>query len=144
MVRYGMTNESCPLGFCLQISSRGFEHSCTFILGSINDSDKDRKWLLKTFAVRFFGTSAEVERCPFVNTYRARHTDVDDDNSDNDDDDKYEEEEEEEEDKDVDDEDGGGINNSISDSLFFFFFSSFWELRSEVEVAVLGSPSLMQ
>ena len=30
------------------------------------------KWLLKTFAVRFFRMLAEVERCPFVNTSRAR------------------------------------------------------------------------
>ena len=64
--RYGMTNGSCPLVFCLQKSCRGFEHSYTFVLGSINDFDTDKKWLLKTFAVRFFGTSAEVERCPFV------------------------------------------------------------------------------
>ena len=69
--RYGMTNGSFPLVFCLQKSCRGF-----FVLGSINDSDTDRKWLLKTFAVRFFGMSAEVERCPFVNTFRARHTDA--------------------------------------------------------------------
>ena len=74
--RYGMTNGSCRLFFCLQKSCRGFEHSYTFVLGSINDSDTDRKWLLKTFAVRFFGMSAEVERCPFVNTFRARHTDA--------------------------------------------------------------------
>ena len=72
--RYGMKNGSCPLVFCLHKSCRGFEHSYTFVLGSINDSDTDRKWLLKTFAVRFFGMSAEVERCPFVNTSRARHT----------------------------------------------------------------------
>ena len=72
--RYGITNGSCPLVFCLQKSCRRFEHSYTFVLGSINDSDTDRKWLLKTFAVRFFGMSAEVERCPFVNTFRARHT----------------------------------------------------------------------
>ena len=31
---------------------------------------------MKTFAVRFFGMSAEVERCPFVNTFIARHTDA--------------------------------------------------------------------
>ena len=74
--RYGMTNGSCPLVFCLQISCRGFEHSYTFVLGSINDSNTHRKWLLKTFAVWFFGMSAEVERCPFVNTFRARHTDA--------------------------------------------------------------------
>ena len=74
--RYGITNGSCPLVLCLQNSCRGFEHSYTFVLGSINDSDTDRKWLLKTFAVRFFGMSAEVERCPFVNTFRARHTDA--------------------------------------------------------------------
>ena len=74
--RYGITNGSCPLVFCLQKSRRGFEHSYTFVLGSINDSDTDRKWLLKTFAVRFFGMSAKVERCPFVNTFRARHTDA--------------------------------------------------------------------
>ena len=74
--RYGMTNGSCPLVFCLQKSCRGFEHSYTFVLGSINDSDTDRKWLLKTFALRFFGMSAEVELCPFVNTFRARHTDA--------------------------------------------------------------------
>ena len=68
---------------CLLIPSRpdyfsffGFEHLYTFALGSINNSDTDRKWLLKTFAVRFFGMSAEVERCPFVNTFRARHTDA--------------------------------------------------------------------
>ena len=73
--RYGITNGSCPLVFCLQKSCRGFEHSYTFVLGSINDSDTDRKWLLKTFAVRFFRMSAEVERWPFVNTFRARHTD---------------------------------------------------------------------
>ena len=41
--RYGMTNGSCPLVFCLQKSCRGFEHSYTFVLGSINDSDTDRK-----------------------------------------------------------------------------------------------------
>ena len=39
--RYGMTNGTCPLVFCLQKSCRGFEHSYTF--GSINDSDTDRK-----------------------------------------------------------------------------------------------------
>ena len=43
MERYGMTNGSCPLGFCLQISRRGLEHSCTFILGSINDFDTYKK-----------------------------------------------------------------------------------------------------
>ena len=74
--RYGMTNGSCPLVFCLQKSCRGFEHWYTFVLGSINDSHTDRKWLLKTFAVRFFRMSPEVERCPFVNTFRARHTDA--------------------------------------------------------------------
>ena len=31
---------------------------------------------MKTFAVKFFGTSAEVERFPFVSTSRARHTDA--------------------------------------------------------------------
>ena len=31
---------------------------------------------MKTFAVRFFGMSAEVERCIFVDTLRARHTDA--------------------------------------------------------------------
>ena len=62
--KYGTRNGSCPLVFCLQKSCRGFEHSYTFVLGSINDSDTDRKCLLKTFAVRFFGMSAEVERCP--------------------------------------------------------------------------------
>ena len=41
--RYGITNESFPLGFCLQKSCRGFEHSYTFVLGSINDSHTDRK-----------------------------------------------------------------------------------------------------
>ena len=41
--RYGMTNGSCPLVFCLQKSCRGFEHSYTFIVGSVNDSDTDRK-----------------------------------------------------------------------------------------------------
>jgi len=71
-----MTNGSCLLVFSLQKSCRGFEHSYTFVLGSVTDSDTDKKWLLKTFAVRFFGTSAEVERCPFVNTSRARHTDA--------------------------------------------------------------------
>ena len=65
--RYGMTNGSFPLVFCLQKSCRGFEYSYTFVLGSVNDSDTDRKLLLKTFAVRFFGMSAEVELCPFVN-----------------------------------------------------------------------------
>ena len=74
--RYGITNGSCPVVFCLQKSCRGFEHSYTFVLGSINDSDTDRKWLLKTFAVRLFGMSAEVERCPFVSTFRARHIDA--------------------------------------------------------------------
>ena len=74
--RYGITNGSCPLVFCLQKSCRGFEHWYTFVLGSINDSHTDRKWLLKTFAVRFFRMSPEVERCPFVNTFRARHTDA--------------------------------------------------------------------
>ena len=73
---YGITNGSCPLVFCLQKSCRGFEHSYTFVLGSINDSDTDRKWSLKTFAVRFFRISSEIERCPFVNTFRARHTDA--------------------------------------------------------------------
>ena len=34
---YGITNGSCPLVFCLQKSCRGFEHSYTFVLGSIND-----------------------------------------------------------------------------------------------------------
>ena len=71
---YGITNGSCPPVFCLQKSCRGFEHSYTFVLGSFNDSDIDRKQLLKTFAVRLFGMSAEVERCHFVNTFRARHT----------------------------------------------------------------------
>ena len=61
--RYGITNGSCPLVFCLQKSCREFEHSHTFVLGSINDSDTDKELLLKTFAVRFFGMSAEVERC---------------------------------------------------------------------------------
>ena len=41
--RYGMTNGSCPLVLCLQKSCRGFEHSYTFVLGPINDSDTDRK-----------------------------------------------------------------------------------------------------
>ena len=41
--RYGMTNGSCPLVFCLQKSCRGFERSYTFVLGSINDPDTDRK-----------------------------------------------------------------------------------------------------
>ena len=41
--RYGITDGSCPLVFCLQKSCRGFEHSYTFVLGSINDSDTDRK-----------------------------------------------------------------------------------------------------
>ena len=50
--RYGMTNGSCPLIFCLQKSCRGFEHSYRFVLDSLNDSDTDRKLLLKTFAVR--------------------------------------------------------------------------------------------
>ena len=71
-----MTNGSFPLVFCFQKSCRGFEHLYTFVLGSVNDSDTDKKWLLKTFAVRFFGTPAGVERCPFVNTSRARHTDA--------------------------------------------------------------------
>ena len=74
--RHGMTNGSCPLVLCLQKSCRGFEHLYTFVLGSINDFDTDKKWPLKTFAVRFFGTSAEAERCPFVNTSRAHHTDA--------------------------------------------------------------------
>ena len=74
--RYGITNGSCPLVFCLQKSCRGCEHSYTVVLGSINDFDTDRKLLLKTFAVRYLGMSAEVERCPFVNTFRARHTDA--------------------------------------------------------------------
>jgi len=74
--RHGMTNGSCSLVLCLQKSCRGFEHSYTFVLGSINYFDTDKKWLLKTFAVRFFGTSAGVERCSFVNTSRARHTDA--------------------------------------------------------------------
>ena len=74
--RYGMTNGSLPLVFCLQKSCRGFEHSYTFVHGSINDSETDGKCLLKTFAVRFFGMSAEAERCPFVNTFRVRHTDA--------------------------------------------------------------------
>ena len=71
-----MTNGSCQLVFCLQRSCRGFEHSCTVFLVSVNYCDTDRKWLLKTFAFRFFGTSTEVERCPFVDTSRARHTDA--------------------------------------------------------------------
>ena len=75
-VRYGMRNGSCPLVFCLQKSCGRVEHSYTLVLGSINDSDTDRRWLLEIFAVRCFGTSAEVERCPFVNTSRARHTDA--------------------------------------------------------------------
>ena len=74
--RYRITNGSCLLVFCLQKSCRGFEHSYTFVLGSINDSETVWKWLLKIFAVRYFGISAEVERCPFVNTFRARHTDA--------------------------------------------------------------------
>ena len=71
-----MTNGSCSLVFCLQKSCSGFEHSVTVILGSINDAGTGRKLLLKIFAVRFFGTSAEVERCPVVNTSKARHTDA--------------------------------------------------------------------
>ena len=71
-----MTTGSCPLVICLRKSCRRFEHSYTVALGSINDSDTDRKWLLKEFSVRFLWTSAEVERCPFVSTFRARHTDA--------------------------------------------------------------------
>ena len=41
--------------------------------GSVSDSATDKKYLLKTFAVRFSGTSAEVERCPFLNTSKAHH-----------------------------------------------------------------------
>ena len=72
--RYGMTNGSYPLVLCLQKSCRRFEHSYTVVRGSINNFATDRKWLLKTSAVRFFGTSAEAERCHFVNTPWARHT----------------------------------------------------------------------
>ena len=39
----GVTNGSCPLVFCLQKSCRGFEFSYTVVLGSITDSDTDRK-----------------------------------------------------------------------------------------------------
>ena len=42
--RYGMTNGSCPLVVVfLQKSCRGFDHSHTFVLGFVNDSDTDRK-----------------------------------------------------------------------------------------------------
>ena len=41
--RYGMTNGSCSLVFCLQKSCSGFEHSLTVVLGSINDSGTGRK-----------------------------------------------------------------------------------------------------
>ena len=41
--RYGIRNGSCPLVFYSQKSCRGFEHSYTFVLGSVNDSDTDRK-----------------------------------------------------------------------------------------------------
>ena len=41
--RCGITNGSCPLVFCLQKSCRGFEHSNTFVLGSINDSEGERE-----------------------------------------------------------------------------------------------------
>ena len=74
--RYGMRNGSCQLDFCLQKSWTGFEHSYTVVRGSVNDSNADRKCLLKTFAVRFLITSADVERCSFVNTSKARHTDA--------------------------------------------------------------------
>ena len=49
-------------------------HNYTVVRGSIYDSATDRNSWLKIPAVRFFGASAEVERCPFVNTYTARHT----------------------------------------------------------------------
>ena len=59
-----MTNGSCPLVFaCLQKSRRRFEHTYTVVHGSVNNFAIDRMWLLKTFAVGFFGTSTEVERC---------------------------------------------------------------------------------
>ena len=41
--RYGITNGSCPLVFCLMKSCRELEHSYTFVFGSVNDSDTDRK-----------------------------------------------------------------------------------------------------
>ena len=41
--RYGMTNGSCSLVFCLQKSCSRFEHSVTVVLGSINDSGTGRK-----------------------------------------------------------------------------------------------------
>ena len=41
--RYMVTNGSCQLVLRLQKSCRRFEHSYTFVLGSINDSDTDRK-----------------------------------------------------------------------------------------------------
>ena len=41
--RYGMTNGSCPLFYCLQKLCRGFEYSYTVVLSSITDSDTDRK-----------------------------------------------------------------------------------------------------
>ena len=41
--RYRITNGSCLVVFCLQKSCRGFEHSYTFVLGFINDSDTDMK-----------------------------------------------------------------------------------------------------
>ena len=49
-------------------------HNYTVVLSSVNESDTDGKCLLKTSAVRFFGTLAEVELCPFVSTSGARHT----------------------------------------------------------------------
>ena len=74
--RYGITNRFCSLFVCLQKSCSGSEHSYTVVLGSIMIvTQTGLKWLLKTFAVKFFGTSAELERCPFVNTSRARHRD---------------------------------------------------------------------
>ena len=62
MERYGMTNGSCPLVFCLQKPCRRFKYSLTVVRGSKNKSATDRKYLLKPFAVGFFGTSRERER----------------------------------------------------------------------------------
>ena len=53
--RYGITNGSCPLVFCLQKSFRGYEHSYTIVLGSINDSDTDRNDYSKHFQLDLSG-----------------------------------------------------------------------------------------
>ena len=71
-----MRNGSCPLVFLCLFAEIVWKIQTLTYSCSINDFATDRKSLLTTSAVTFFGRSAEVERCPFVNTSRARHTDA--------------------------------------------------------------------